>query len=815
MPWVTSDERDPRRGDRVLNVRGHKERPEQRPPAKDHALRAFWRRPRVRRPADIARLVVAGVALAALLVLAALDPAAIRWAADLLPSVRSTLPRTILSLLNALASAVMVAVLVAIVIDGLRTRRWALTCAAVAGVLAASSFLALSWLADLASGRELGGVLAGASGISAGLPVAVALALLVGADLHRQRWWATSRRTLAVSAVCALALGGLTVASLLYAVMIGITAGFGARVLTGVVPARPSGEVVRSVLRTAGFDVTGLSQSAHTAGRMRYTGSVPDDVQVNITVVDPDRGGVPFVLRVWRQIRLRTVAIGQPALTLRGQLERQALTGSLADSAGVPAPKVLALLATGPAFVLMERALIGTSLPHATDSGSSPALVEAFSALKKLHTAGVAHGSISADGVVLVSDGRAGFTDFSTAQPAATDLQRRLDMVALLVAAAAVSGAEAAVSALRSVNGSHTTAETQLAALIQPVILPRPLRRLVRGTTILDDLRVAILGAEGHVTTSDVPRVQRIRPRVVLSVVGGAVAAYLLATQLSQVSIGSVFRDANPGWFAVALCGSAVTYVGSAVALHAIVSTALPLVRTALVQLAASFVSLVTPPMVGHVGLNIRYLHKAGVPTALAASEVAIKETATVAITVPLLLVCGWISGTSGSRLSLAPSGTVLVVVAVACGLLAAFTLVPRTRRFLWDRTKPLIHDTLPQLIKTLSSPRRLAQALAGVLILNGGYVLALDASLRAFSAHLALPTLAVVYLIASTIGSAAPTPGGLGAVESALVAGLVGSAVPFAQAVTAVLAFRVATFWLPAALGWVAFVMLQRRDRI
>ncbi len=72
-----------------------------------------------------------------------------------------------------------------------------------------------------------------------------------------------------------------------------------------------------------------------------------------------------------------------------------------------------------------------------------------------------------------------------------------------------------------------------------------------------------------------------------------------------------------------------------------------------------------------------------------------------------------------------------------------------------------------------------------------------------------------MVYLAASTLGSAAPIPGGLGAVETALVAGLTATGVPITAAITAVLAFRTATFWLPAPLGWGAFLALQRTGRI
>ena len=93
--------------------------------------------------------------------------------------------------------------------------------------------------------------------------------------------------------------------------------------------------------------------------------------------------------------------------------------------------------------------------------------------------------------------------------------------------------------------------------------------------------------------------------------------------------------------------------------------------------------------------------------------------------------------------------------------------------------------------------------------------MLALDASLRAFSVSLAVPALVVVYLAAATLGSAVPTPGGLGAVEAALVGGLTTTGIPVGAALASVLLFRVATFWLPAPVGWGAFVALQRRGWI
>ena len=777
-------------------------------------LGSFWPRPRVRRPLDVARLLATATALTALVVSAVVDPDLVQTGARLVPAAVQGLPRTVLSVANVLTSFAVLAVLLAIVVDALRRHRFAVTSAALGCVLAVVAGFVLASVAGAIAGDPVAATLIGPPHESAGLPITAATGLVVGADLQRRRWSGAAVVALSAAVGCTIALGSLTVIGAAYAVLVGTSAGLAVRVVAGVVPARPTDQVVRSVLARAGWPATDLRVVEQAAGRVTYTalGAAADGLRV--TVVDPDRRGVPFARRAWRIVRLRSAAVGHPALSLRGQLERQALSGALADSAGVATPRVLALLAAGSALVLVEQPLAGAPL-SVTPEGEH-AVTEAWAALRRLHTTGLAHGALSVDQVVVLPNGRAGFAALRSAQPAATDLQRELDVVALLVGAATLLGAKPAVAALRSGYTTTPAQEARLAALLQPLALPRPVRHAVRGTPLLSDLRTAIVGEpRAGAATADAPRLERLRTRTVITVAGGTIAVHILATQLSTVDIASTLRDAKPGWVAVALLGSALTYPGAALVRQAFAPVRVPLTRTAGVQLASSFLTLVTPPAVGQVSINIRYLQRAGAPTAAAAAAVGVSEAVTVVVTVVVLLVCGWLSGLSQSRLTLLPSGTVLAVLLVAAVVLALVAAAPPTRRLLRRRLEPLVRSTLPQLIAAAGDPRRLAVAVAGVVVLNTGYVLALDASLRAFSTSLAVPALVVVYLAAATLGSAVPTPGGLGAVEAALVGGLTATGVAVGPALAAVLLFRTATFWLPAPLGWGAFVALQRRGRI
>jgi uncharacterized protein (TIRG00374 family) len=114
-----------------------------------------------------------------------------------------------------------------------------------------------------------------------------------------------------------------------------------------------------------------------------------------------------------------------------------------------------------------------------------------------------------------------------------------------------------------------------------------------------------------------------------------------------------------------------------------------------------------------------------------------------------------------------------------------------------------------------LREPRRIALGLAGALVLNLAYVSALYAAVQAYGGSLPFAAVGFVYLAAGAIGSAAPTPGGIGAIEAALAAGLTAAGLDATTAVQAALLFRAATFWVPVVPGWLSFQYLQRRGAL
>jgi uncharacterized membrane protein YbhN (UPF0104 family) len=114
------------------------------------------------------------------------------------------------------------------------------------------------------------------------------------------------------------------------------------------------------------------------------------------------------------------------------------------------------------------------------------------------------------------------------------------------------------------------------------------------------------------------------------------------------------------------------------------------------------------------------------------------------------------------------------------------------------------------ELAGVLRRPGRAAQLLGGSAGVTLSYALALACCLEAFGTALPLASTVAVYLAGAAVAAASPTPGGLGAMEAALVAGLTAAGTPTAPAVAAVLAFRLLTYWLPVLPGWLAYRRLR-----
>jgi undecaprenyl-diphosphatase len=170
------------------------------------------------------------------------------------------------------------------------------------------------------------------------------------------------------------------------------------------------------------------------------------------------------------------------------------------------------------------------------------------------------------------------------------------------------------------------------------------------------------------------------------------------------------------------------------------------------------------------------------------------------------------LAGSSGLRTFDLPSWGIIGLIAAGVAVVAAIGVaVPWSRSLLTTRVLPATKRSLANVGEIARQPSKMIELFGGCLIITMGYILALAVAVSAFGAGPAFTSIALVYLVGSVVSSVAPTPGGIGAVEATLIAGLTSAGMPSTTAIAAVILFRLATFWIPLLPGWGALVVMQR----
>lgn len=340
----------------------------------------------------------------------------------------------------------------------------------------------------------------------------------------------------------------------------------------------------------------------------------------------------------------------------------------------------------------------------------------------------------------------------------------------------------------------------------------------VREEDLLAQIRRQVLLIRPQAPVEPV-RLERIKPRTLFSFIAGSIAAYFLISQVTEADFGTVVEQAEWGWVAAALGFSALSYIAAAMSLLGFVPERVPFGKTVLAQVAGSFVKIVAPAAVGGVALNTRFLQRAGVRPGLAVASVGASQLFGLGCHILLLALFGYLTGTEKTPDSLTPSRTVIAGLLTVAVLVLVVTAIPFLRKFVVTRVRSLFAGVVPRMLDVVQRPQKLVTGIGGMLLLTGLFVLCLDASIRAFSGpdvpQLSYASIAVVFLAGNALGSAAPTPGGMGAVEGALTLGLIAVGLPKEVAAPAVLLYRVMTLWLPVLPGWLCFNQLTRKGEL
>jgi glycosyltransferase 2 family protein len=631
----------------------------------------------------------------------------------------------------------------------------------------------------------------------------------------RPAWRNALGLAIGVYAIVQLAASHTTVLSILITLLAGRAIGLAVRYAAGSTSQRPPARNIAAALSAGHLAVTAIRRVRQTgpgaAGSRHYAVTAQDGSQLDVIVFDRDQQAAGAFYRLYRWVRVQGPVSRSAPLSVGHTVERRALLSYATADAGVPTPRLRTLMRVGPeAAVLAYDHCEGITLAQRNPGYTDAELGRIWDAVTQLHAHHVTHRGLTADRIVFTADDQVMLLDPGDGDVAASDLQIHLDLAQLIAELALFVGPEKSAGlAVEKVAASELVA---VLPLLQPVALARSTRKaLRRRRDVLPTVRKILLAAVpgGEVTPV---QLERIRPRTLVTLVASVAAIYLLAGELARASPRNLLRSADWRWGAAALALSAVTYVGAALSLSGFVAERLNFLRTLLVQLAGSFVTLVTPAAVGGAALNVRYLQRRKIPAPVAVASVGVSQVAAFVLHILLLVVFAAIAGTR-TKSPIKPPTWAYFVLAGLVVLAGVMLALPPGRRLVRARLSPTFGQVLPRLLEVAQHPRKLAEGIGGALLLSLAYILCLAACVAAFGESVPFAKIGFVYLTGSAIGSIIPTPGGLGAVEAALTAGLTAAGVPGAVAVSAVLLFRLLTFWLPVPFGWAALNFLEHQQ--
>jgi undecaprenyl-diphosphatase len=320
-----------------------------------------------------------------------------------------------------------------------------------------------------------------------------------------------------------------------------------------------------------------------------------------------------------------------------------------------------------------------------------------------------------------------------------------------------------------------------------------------------------------EVDEAELEPLQRISRKTVVTLVVLAGATWFLLPQFADLpEIFDQVRDADWTWLPAVLAAATITFLGATLSLSGAIVQHVRLRPLFITQVGSAFASKVAPASIGGMALNIRFLERQGVPRTIAVSGVGMNTIAGFVGHMSLIAVFVFWAGRDAFESFRLPDPKWLLVALAIMALLAALGLaIPPTRRAMVDRLLPILRRALHGMAGVLRRPDKLASLIGGSMIVTTSYLMAMYLSMRAFGGDLPFATAGAVFLVGAAVGSAAPTPGGLGAVEAALIAGLVAAGLDRTVAVPAVFLYRLCTFWFPILPGWLCFTWLQRRDYI
>ena len=779
----------------------------------------------VRSPEDVLRLIVfSSVTLVVLGITLWVEDSILGFEEDIVALFGFLSPTVERVLLGSLEVLIVVVTLALLVIP-LATKRYRLF-----GYLFAASIIAsvLMSLVDALVERQVSTLLvnelADRAGIGddvsvgpAGLAQLVAVFIAFGPFVSR-RWRRAGAVTIVTVTLLSLLVSRRLPTDMFVALPLGAACGAAMLLAFGRPDPRPTLAAIRSALVETGLPIAEVHPAVVDArGSTPYFATLADGTGLFVKVLGSEQRAADLLFRVYRFLRLKDVGDDRPFSSLRRTVEHEALVSLMARNEAVRTPRLRGVVDVGSDSMLLAFEMIdGASLDGLEGDEISDELMRGiWEQVAILRSHRIAHRDLRRANVFVDADGEPWLIDFGFSEVAVNDEILDADTAQLLASLAVTAGAQRTVAAAVDAIGPELVGAA----------LPRLQKAALSGATqtslkehkgLLESLQQEVLTQTG-VENVQFAELERVNRTVIITIAALSLATYFLYPQLADLpGIIDQVREANWGWTPLIVLFSAMTYVAASMSLAGSIPQHLPAGPLVTTSFGSSFASKLAPAGIGGMALNVRFLQKQGVDQPVAVSGVGLNTIAGLVGHITLVGVfLIWAGRDAFGSFELPDPKWFLVGIGIAAALFLVGLAIPAVRSMMVRRLLPVISKAFDGVSTVLRRPGKVALLLGGSMLVTFSYLTTLYFSIAAFGGGLAFATVGAVFLVGSAIAQAAPTPGGLGAVEAALIAGLVAAGLDNTIAVPAVFLYRLFTFWVPILPGWLAFQWLETNEYI
>lgn len=516
-----------------------------------------------------------------------------------------------------------------------------------------------------------------------------------------------------------------------------------------------------------------------------------------------------WLFKIFRFFRYKNLQAEEPYMNSRRNVEIESFAMLWAKQAGVRVPKVVDLMKFGSYWILLQEKCDAIAL---SDHGHvlQKSLVDAWRQVGRLHAANIAHRDLRAANLMIDKHGQVWIIDFGFAEVSAGKQRQYMDTAELLMSMTLVVGVERTVNAaIKAVDPDDL--KRSLPYLQKAVFSGATTKQLRQNSRLLEELRAELQEQIGIKKDIENINILRINNRKAINIVLLALFIYVIAPQFDsfKLAFGSI-EILRPFWFIPLTIVSLLTYVFTGAIYASLAQVPLKLREASIVQLAASFMSKILPGGVGGTALNVRYLNRAGMDTADTSAVIATQGVIGAGMFVVPLAIFLLLQGEGISQvlhLTFRIKYLVMAIILIAI-VAASLVFVRKLREFASKKLVEFIES-----IRNITTPsRELGLACAASFAVTVCYITCLYAAFQVLGIAFGITAAIFVYASAVIARTAVPTPGGLGPLEAAMIAAMIGLGADKPEAFAAVVLYRLATFWIPIPFSILAYRYISNK---